>query len=335
MNVWVVGNDGTILTTTDGGTWRSQDAGTSHHLAGVAFADADHGWIVGLTRESAIIIATTDGGRHWQTQLALPQIRLLAVACVGRDLVWAAGDRGVDDGLILASSDGGASWREQLAPIGQRVRHIAFGDALRGWAATVDRDDGWAGHLLHTTDGGRSWQASERVEMCIEGIALQGPDLCWAAGFGGPQGQGDHARLLAAHRSGIAWKDAPSRPMPLRGATAVPGGGIGVFGHGMARPHVVGAVLWLSSDSGESWTPVLMDAGIHPYAVVFGDTRHGWAVGLGGGGTDSDPNHGVILQTDDGGLSWRRSHSHRRTPQLRDIACVPTAESAEAPLKPP
>ena len=116
MNVWVVGNDGTILTTTDGGAWRSQDAGTSHHLAGVAFADADHGWIVGLTRESAIILATTDGGRHWQAQLSLPQIRLCAVACIGRDLVWAAGDRGVDDGLILASSDGGASWQEQLAP---------------------------------------------------------------------------------------------------------------------------------------------------------------------------------------------------------------------------
>ena len=41
----------------------------------------------------------------------------------------------------------------------------------------------------------------------------------------------------------------------------MPGGGIGVFALGMARPHVIGAVLWSSSDSGESWTPVLMDAG--------------------------------------------------------------------------
>ncbi len=331
MNVWVVGNDGTILTTTDGGAWRSQDAGTSHHLAGVAFADADHGWIVGLTRESAIIIATTDGGRHWQTQLAPPQIRLFAVACIGRDLVWAAGDRGDLDGLILASSDGGASWQEQLAPVGRRVRDIAFADALRGWATTVDGDDGWAGHLLHTTDGGRSWQSRKRVEMRIEGIALQGPDLCWAAGTGRLSGHSVQARLLVADRSGVTWKDAPSGSTFLRGATALPDGGIGVFALGMARPHLIGAVLWSSSDSGESWRPVLMDAGINPDAVVFADSLHGWAVGLGGRGEKSHPNHGVILQSDDGGLSWRRSHSHRHTPQLRDIACVPTPEPASQP----
>ena len=117
-----------------------------------------------------------------------------------------------------ASSDGGASWQEQLAPAGRRVRHIAFADALRGWAATVDGDDGDAGHLLHTTDGGRSWQASERVEMCIEGIALQGPDLCWAAGYWQTPGSRCPGPPLGRRTAAVVtWKDASSGSMSAQG----------------------------------------------------------------------------------------------------------------------
>ena len=46
---WAVGEHGTILATTDGGTtWSAQSApsGTSW-LGGVTFSDASHGWIVG------------------------------------------------------------------------------------------------------------------------------------------------------------------------------------------------------------------------------------------------------------------------------------------------
>src|SRR5271169_3414365 len=46
---WVVGTDGTILTTEDGGGhWTSQTSLTSNHLLGVAVAaDGRHGWAVG------------------------------------------------------------------------------------------------------------------------------------------------------------------------------------------------------------------------------------------------------------------------------------------------
>ena len=47
---WIVGDQGVILHTTDGGaTWTPQTSGVTDDLAGVTFVDAQHGWAVGGT----------------------------------------------------------------------------------------------------------------------------------------------------------------------------------------------------------------------------------------------------------------------------------------------
>ena len=57
---YVVGWNGTILVTTDGGTnWTSEVSGTSHCLNSVFFTDALTGYDVG---DSGIILKTTNGG---------------------------------------------------------------------------------------------------------------------------------------------------------------------------------------------------------------------------------------------------------------------------------
>ena len=57
---WVVGDNGTILTTSDGGAlWTKQHLGTDNTLYGVAFADATEGWVVG---DFGTILATTTSG---------------------------------------------------------------------------------------------------------------------------------------------------------------------------------------------------------------------------------------------------------------------------------
>ena len=62
----VVGNSGTILRTTDGGShWNSQRSGTTAHLWDVSFSDANSGTAVG---EGGTIVKTTDGGNHWVTE---------------------------------------------------------------------------------------------------------------------------------------------------------------------------------------------------------------------------------------------------------------------------
>jgi photosystem II stability/assembly factor-like uncharacterized protein len=46
---WAVGNEGTVLHTTDGGRhWRSERSPTPHPLERIFFTDRFHGWAVGF-----------------------------------------------------------------------------------------------------------------------------------------------------------------------------------------------------------------------------------------------------------------------------------------------
>ncbi len=59
-NGTVVGDFGTILRTTDGGTtWVQQSSGTRHHLKRVSATDASTATVVG---PNGIILRTSDGG---------------------------------------------------------------------------------------------------------------------------------------------------------------------------------------------------------------------------------------------------------------------------------
>ena len=61
----MVGWDGTILTTHDGGsTWERQNAGTPEYLWGIYFVDRLTGWAVGQD----LLLATRDGGVNWSLQ---------------------------------------------------------------------------------------------------------------------------------------------------------------------------------------------------------------------------------------------------------------------------
>ncbi len=67
-----------------------------------------------------------------------------------------AGERIVavgDHGVVLLSDDGGRSHRQaRQVPVDVALTSVSFIDASRGWAA------GHWGVILHTTDGGETWQ---------------------------------------------------------------------------------------------------------------------------------------------------------------------------------
>jgi len=86
---WIVGAQGTILHTGDGGvTWVPQTSGVKANLMGLAFADRSHGWVVG---EKGIILATRDGGQTWKAQHEAPESVLLGLAFLSDQLGWAVG----------------------------------------------------------------------------------------------------------------------------------------------------------------------------------------------------------------------------------------------------
>ena len=65
-NGWAVGNNGTIIHTTDAGTtWQFQSGGANNILYSVFFIDSNNGWIVG---ENGIILHTSNAGVNWNNQ---------------------------------------------------------------------------------------------------------------------------------------------------------------------------------------------------------------------------------------------------------------------------
>jgi photosystem II stability/assembly factor-like uncharacterized protein len=128
-SAWAVGssasNRDVILATTDGGaSWQVQYSGSDPNSKGqigysdVAFADALHGWVVGL---DGTILATTDGGRTWKPQRSGTKMDLngVAFADTRHGLVVGATIEGddplagkLDGSTILRTTDGGATWQQ-------------------------------------------------------------------------------------------------------------------------------------------------------------------------------------------------------------------------------
>ncbi|WP_408598449.1 WD40/YVTN/BNR-like repeat-containing protein [Pseudomonas sp. PLMAX] len=72
---------------------------------------------------------------------------LFAVARSGRRLV-AVGEHGI----VALSDDEGRTWRNGKVPVGVNLTGVSFADEHNGWAI------GQMGVVLHTSDGGESWQ---------------------------------------------------------------------------------------------------------------------------------------------------------------------------------
>jgi photosystem II stability/assembly factor-like uncharacterized protein len=128
-NAWVLGSDAknrdVILVTRDGGaTWQMRycrkngDPSGRMGLYGIAFADARHGWVVGI---HGAILATADGGRTWTPQHSGTECDLRDVAftdahqgiVVGNSMHVVDGDwecATLNGSVILRTTDGGATW---------------------------------------------------------------------------------------------------------------------------------------------------------------------------------------------------------------------------------
>jgi photosystem II stability/assembly factor-like uncharacterized protein len=137
---WVVGSDGTLLLTTDGGaSWLKRDSGVSAHLYGVHFTDPNHGWAVGA---NGTILLTTDGA-SWQKRDSGVSVNLRGVHFTDPNHGWAVGG----DGTILFTADGGVTWQKRDSGVSASLFGVHFTDPNHGWAV------GSNGTVILTTDG--------------------------------------------------------------------------------------------------------------------------------------------------------------------------------------
>ncbi|MGH9768974.1 MAG: WD40/YVTN/BNR-like repeat-containing protein, partial [Blastocatellia bacterium] len=170
---WVVGADGRILHSEDGGiNWRRQESGTQDELVHVKFVNDKRGWVVGA---KGTILYTDDGGRTWERQNAGTTNHLYHIETRGKENAWVVGDKGT----VLRTTNAGLSWERVAVDTTQNLLNIAFANDKQGWII------GWNGTILRSGDGGKNWIEQESgTRTHLYGISASKKEV-WVVGAEG------------------------------------------------------------------------------------------------------------------------------------------------------
>lgn len=150
---WVVGTGGTILKTTNGGSWWTvQQSSLNIDFASVYFIDSLNGWICGVYGN---ILKTTDGGNTWLQKPSGVTENINSIFFINQSVGFAVTSNWFSgfpySGRILKTSDGGESWVINLFDDSHGFIDLFF----------LDQNDGWVcgsnGATYKTTNGGNSW----------------------------------------------------------------------------------------------------------------------------------------------------------------------------------
>ena len=157
---WIVGANGTILTSGDfGQSWDIvTPTVTNNMLLGVTRHSANEAVAVGANN-AALYTALNGPDLEWNLTTPTPFSNLEAVDWPGTPgsltPAWAVGkDLAGGDPVVFRSDDGGQSWTPQVLPsstplINNGLLDVFFLDGRRGWAV------GTQGVVLHTATGGQ------------------------------------------------------------------------------------------------------------------------------------------------------------------------------------
>jgi photosystem II stability/assembly factor-like uncharacterized protein len=270
LDVWGVGNNGTLFHSFDGGvTWATTTQGSAT-LRSVYTMNSEV-WVVG---DSGVCYSSTDGGSSWSTQTLAGGTSLRAIAFSNPQTGWVAGG----NGTILKSTDSGSSWSPQTSNTSLQLNSLVFVDAQTGYAG------GASGTLLKTTNAGETWTtiAQPGWTKDILSVSASGQTL-FAAGADG--------FCVKSTNGGGTWIS-----LDFRTDTRVDVND--VFAVSPTTAYFVGGGGFIRSsvDGGASY-----DYGIHQMHaklndVFFYTTTNGWAC--------SEKNN-AILRTTDGGVTWQ------------------------------
>lgn len=140
--VVVIGSNGTILKTTDGGTtWQQKTSGSNQYLQKIRFSNSNIGYIIG---GQGTLLKTTDGGETWTSINTGYSEYFASLSPVGDNVVYIAYDE-----HLLKSYDGGISW--QNYPLDFYSGDVQFLTPEIGYSSKSN------GGMLKTENGGETW----------------------------------------------------------------------------------------------------------------------------------------------------------------------------------
>ena len=280
---WAVGNYGTIIKTTNGGTtWDTQTSGTTEDLLGVSFTNANNGTVVGL---NGTILRTTNGGVTWIQQSSVGG-DLSSVSFIDANIGTTVGDGGV----ILRTTNGGVTWIQQSSVAGD-LYSVSFIDANIGTAV------GRFGKILRTTNGGVTWiEQTSGTTGELESVSFTDANNGTAVGYI----VGGAGIILRTTNGGVTWIEQTS------GTT---NGWTSVSFTDANNGTVVGGIILRTTNGGVTWIEQSSGSTQGFLGVSFIDVSKGTAVG----------QYGTIFTTTNGGTTWT-SQTSGTTATLRGVS---------------
>lgn len=244
---WVVGANGKILFTSNGGTtWSTQTSGTTQTLFDVKFPSALTGYIIGslntflkttnggvnwvslgvvnMTSTNDLdfvdnntgyvcgadgdVSRTTNGGVNW-TKFDISSTDLFVIEVLDASTVFACGI----SGSVFKTTNSGANWVQQVTGSNNYISSMVFADNNNGYFTTL----GLTEAVFRTTNGGTNWSAvtSPGNTSGLNGLAIVNSSTVYGAG---PEG-----RIRRTTNSGSTWETQPSGDTTsfLRGITMI------------------------------------------------------------------------------------------------------------------
>ena len=289
---WAVGGNGLIVHTSDGGiSWTKQNSQVKSRLNAVHFVNAREGWVVG--EEPGVILHTSNGGENWEIEknwessiIDWGPPHLTDVFFIDEHRGWVTGWLGTSVPsrysyptvpFIINTKDGGITWTPRYIERGGRefLNGVYFINPLEGWAMG-------SGFNLHTTDGGDTWMELKCMREELHDMYFVNESEGWAVGSSGI--------ILHTRDGGATWTRQES------------GTDYNLYSVHFINPKegwIVGGEILHTSNGGKTWTirRNVVHRGI--FGVHFFNPNDGVMVG----------SSGIILHTDDGGLTFKRCDS--------------------------
>ena len=268
--------------------WVTQDSGVSTYLSDVCFVDTLHGWAVG---DSATIIATTDGGETWQRQESpVERIAFKKVQFVNENVGYIVGPFAT----ILSTKNGGTTWVLSESGIESTFSYndLSFVNEDKGWVACGDAQPKRRGVILHTGNGGQTWEKQLDTDSLgtwriFTAVAFLDEENGWV--FGGYYMDNfDDTEVYHTSDGGQNWNIVGHTVNSLWEISVVSedtiwGGGLGF------EKSFNGGVDW------EREFPMYVNA----YDIAQINGRSGWVI------SDSWKVENKVLFTEDAGETWR------------------------------
>ena len=266
---WIVGSDGVMLSTVDGGTtWVQAKKFTTDNFNQIHFVNETTGWMLCERNiyargpnASSYLRKTTDGGRNWEKiefeDAGRERVTKLLFNREGAATAFGEG------GIFYKLQEDGVSWKKSQTAIHFLLLDGAFGDR------DIGAISGAAGTILFTENSGLTWEKATLMgdtDTRFNAVYFAGQKGAWAVGSKG--------RIFHSTGGGRLWRQQDSGTRTnlndVYFTSATNGWAVGDNG-----------IIVRTRDGGRTWTDGNSRVTHNLEKITFAGGR-GWAVGFGG-----------------------------------------------------